>query len=70
MITKRVLCPEQLRQVAASAVSDPRSVSLAAVPELVQPQLVQIKRGAQEPARRGQLCATGGSGGLGSSSLE
>ena len=47
--------PEQLRQVAASAVSDPRSVSLAAVPELVQPQMVQIKRGAMEPARRGQL---------------
>jgi hypothetical protein len=47
--------PEQLRQVAASAVSDPRSVSLAAVPELVQPQLAQVKRGAAEPARRAQL---------------
>jgi hypothetical protein len=47
--------PEQLRQVAASAVSDPRSVSLAAVPELVQPQMAQVKRGSLEPPRRGQL---------------
>ena len=40
--------PEELRQLAASSVSDPRSVSLAAVPELVQPQLAQVKRGAME----------------------
>lgn len=47
--------PEELRQLAASAVSDPRSVTLPAVPELVQPQLNQIMRGALEPPRRAQL---------------
>ena len=47
--------PEELRQLASSAVSDPRSVSLAAVPELVGPQLAQILRGANEPPRRPQL---------------
>lgn len=35
--------PEDLRQLAASAVSDPRSVSLAAAPELVGPQLAQVR---------------------------
>ncbi len=44
--------PDDLRQLAASAVSDPRTVSLAGVPELVQPQLEQVKRGAMEPPRR------------------
>jgi hypothetical protein len=47
--------PEDLRGLAAGAVSDPRSVSLAAVPELVEPQRQQIERGAREPARRAQL---------------
>jgi hypothetical protein len=47
--------PEELRRLAASAVSDPRSVSLAAVPELVEPQLAQIKRGAMDPPRRAQI---------------
>ncbi|MCX6379053.1 MAG: HEAT repeat domain-containing protein [Armatimonadetes bacterium] len=47
--------PEELRQLAAAAVSDPRSVSLQAVPEQVEPQMVQIKRGAMEPARRQQI---------------
>lgn len=47
--------PESLRQLAASAISDPRSVSLAAVPELVEPQLVQVRRGAMEPPRRPQV---------------
>jgi hypothetical protein len=47
--------PEEVRQLAASAISDPRSVSLAAVPELVEPQLAQIQRGAQEPPRRAQV---------------
>jgi hypothetical protein len=47
--------PEEVRQLAAGAVSDPRSVSLAAVPELVEPQLLQVKRGALEPPRRAQV---------------
>jgi hypothetical protein len=47
--------PEELRGLAASAVSDPRSVSLPAVPELVEPQLRQVQRGAREPSRRAQL---------------
>jgi hypothetical protein len=47
--------PEELRQLAAAAVSDPRSVSLQAVPEQVEPQMEQVKRGAMEPARRSQV---------------
>lgn len=47
--------PEELRQLAAAAVSDPRSVSLQAVPEQVEPQMIQVKRGAMEPARRSQI---------------
>ena len=47
--------PESLRQIAAQAVSDPRSVSLPAVPEQVEPQMAQIKRGAMEPPRRPQI---------------
>jgi hypothetical protein len=47
--------PDELRQLASSAVSDPRSVSLAAVPELVEPQLAQVMRGAMEPPRRVQI---------------
>ena len=47
--------PESLRELAANAVSDPRSVKLAAVPELVEPQLAQVLRGAMEPPRRPQI---------------
>jgi hypothetical protein len=47
--------PDALRQLAANAVSDPRSVKLAAVPELIQPQLAQVLRGAAEPPRRPQI---------------
>jgi len=47
--------PDELRQLASAAVSDPRSVSLAAVPELVEPQLAQVMRGAMEPPRREQI---------------
>jgi len=47
--------PEALRAVAASSVSDPRSAKFAAVPELVEPLLRQIRRGANEPPRRAQL---------------
>ncbi len=47
--------PDALRQLASSAISDPRSVSLAAVPELVEPQLAQVMRGAMEPPRREQI---------------
>ena len=47
--------PEALRAVAASSVSDPRSAKFVAVPELVEPLLRQIRRGANEPPRRAQL---------------
>ncbi|MCE9532256.1 MAG: hypothetical protein K8T89_14220 [Planctomycetes bacterium] len=47
--------PESLRDIAANAISDPRSVKLAAVPELVEPQLAQVQRGALEPPRRPQV---------------
>ena len=47
--------PESVRQLAAGAVSDPRSVRLAAVVELVGPQREQVDRGAREPGRRAQL---------------
>lgn len=47
--------PEEVRQLAASAVSDPRAVSLPAVPEQVEPQMAQIRRGAMEPPRRAQV---------------
>ena len=47
--------PEALRAVAASSVSDPRSAKFVAVPELVEPLMRQIKRGANEPPRRAQL---------------
>jgi hypothetical protein len=47
--------PEELRQLAAGAVSDPRIVTLVAVLEQVEPQLAQVRRGALEPARRAQV---------------
>lgn len=47
--------PEDLRPIAASSVSDPRSAQLVAVPELLEPLLKQVERGAAEPSRRPQL---------------
>ena len=47
--------PEELRPIAASSVSDARSAQLVAVPELIEPLMQQITRGASEPARRAQL---------------
>src|SRR5262249_29741397 len=47
--------PEEVRQLAAMAVSDPRSVSLPAVREQVEPQMAQVRRGAMEPPRRVQV---------------
>jgi hypothetical protein len=47
--------PEELRQLAAGAISDPRVVTLPAVPEQVEPQMAQVKRGAMEPPRRAQV---------------
>ncbi|MFN0196450.1 MAG: HEAT repeat domain-containing protein, partial [Planctomycetaceae bacterium] len=47
--------PEELRPIAASSISDPRSAQLVAVPELLEPLLKQIERGAAEPTRRPQL---------------
>ncbi|MEO1998136.1 MAG: HEAT repeat domain-containing protein, partial [Planctomycetaceae bacterium] len=47
--------PEDLRMIAASSVSDPRSAQFAAVPERIEPLVRQILRGADEPARRTQL---------------
>ncbi|MEX0703937.1 MAG: hypothetical protein WD069_17690 [Planctomycetales bacterium] len=47
--------PEELRSIAASSVSDPRSAQLVAVPELIEPLMRQVQRGAAEPPRRAQL---------------
>ncbi|MEP6755396.1 MAG: hypothetical protein ABJA67_07840 [Chthonomonadales bacterium] len=47
--------PDNMRQLAAGAISDPRVVSLPAIPEQVEPQLAQVKRGAMEPPRRAQI---------------
>lgn len=47
--------PEELRSIAAGSVSDPRAAQLVAVPELVEPLLQQVHRGAAEPPRRAQL---------------
>lgn len=47
--------PEPLRDLASKAITDPRLVKLAAVPELVEPQVAQIMRGAMEPPRRAQV---------------
>lgn len=47
--------PEDLRQAAAAAVSDPRSAMLQAATELVEPLITQVKRGAAEPERRPAL---------------
>jgi HEAT repeat protein len=47
--------PENLRTVAATSVSDPRSISLPATQEFVEPLVEQARRGAGEPSRRDQL---------------
>jgi hypothetical protein len=47
--------PENLRTIAASSVSDPRSAQLVAVPEMIEPLVQQIYRGAMDPPRRPQL---------------
>ncbi len=47
--------PEQFRALAASSISDPRLVSLIAVPEELEPMYRQLLRGAAEPPRRKDL---------------
>jgi hypothetical protein len=47
--------PEELRTLAAAAVSDPSTVTLPATQELVQPLIEQIYRGAQDYDRRETL---------------
>lgn len=47
--------PEELRTLAAAAVSDPSSVTLPAVQEKVEPLVEQIHRGAQDYDRRQSL---------------
>ncbi|MDA0588961.1 MAG: hypothetical protein O2820_14395 [Planctomycetota bacterium] len=47
--------PEDLRPIASSSVSDPRSAQLVAVPERIEPLIRQLNRGAMEPPRRPQL---------------
>ncbi len=47
--------PEELRKEAAAAISDPRSAMLQAATELVEPLVEQVRRGANEPARRATL---------------
>jgi hypothetical protein len=47
--------PERFRGLAASSISDPRLVSLIAVPEQLEPMYRQLLRGAAEPPRRKDL---------------
>lgn len=47
--------PEKFRSLAASSISDPRLVSLIAVPEQLEPMYRQLLRGAAEPPRRKDL---------------
>ena len=47
--------PEDLRRIAADSISDPRLVSLTAVPEQLEPMYAQLLRGAADPPRRGNL---------------
>jgi hypothetical protein len=49
--------PEELRTLAAAAVSDPSAVTLPAVQEKVEPLVDQIYRGAQDYDRRQTLAA-------------
>jgi HEAT repeat protein len=55
LIDYALKAPEDLRRAAAAAVSDPRSASLQAATELVEPLISQVRRGAAEPARRASL---------------
>ncbi|HTE18875.1 MAG TPA: HEAT repeat domain-containing protein, partial [Armatimonadota bacterium] len=55
LIDYALKAPEELRQAAAAAVSDPRSAMLQAATELVEPLITQVKRGATEPSRRASL---------------
>lgn len=55
LIDYALKAPEELRQSAAAAVSDPRSAMLQAATELVEPLIQQVRRGANEPARRASL---------------
>jgi HEAT repeat protein/squalene-hopene cyclase-like protein len=55
LIDYALKAPEDLRQAAAAAVSDPRSAMLQAATELVEPLIQQVRRGAAEPARRATL---------------
>ncbi|MEC7565966.1 MAG: hypothetical protein VX738_09820, partial [Planctomycetota bacterium] len=47
--------PEHIRPLASESISDPRLVSLPAVPEQLEPMIAQLWRGAMEPPRRAQL---------------
>lgn len=55
LIDYALKAPEELRQTAAAAVSDPRSAMLQAATELVEPLIQQVRRGANEPSRRANL---------------
>ena len=47
--------PEHIRPLASESISDPRLVSLIAVPEQLEPMLAQLWRGAMDPPRRKEL---------------
>lgn len=47
--------PEHIRPLASESISDPRLVSLIAVPEQLEPMLAQLWRGALDPPRRKEL---------------
>lgn len=47
--------PDDLRTIAATSVSDPRSAQLVAVPEMIEPLMRQVHRGAMDAPRRSQL---------------
>ena len=49
--------PERFRSLASASISDPRLVSLIAVPEQLEPMYAQLWRGAYEPPRRPELSA-------------
>ncbi|MCH2612347.1 MAG: hypothetical protein MK006_14880 [Pirellulales bacterium] len=49
--------PERFRALASASISDPRLVSLIAVPEQLEPMYAQLWRGAYEPPRRPELSA-------------
>ena len=47
--------PEHIRPLASESISDPRLVSLIAVPEQLEPMIAQLWRGAMDPPRRKEL---------------